>query len=182
MPITYDRTIGEQACTEHGIQALGRMRTTVRCWLCDGITPTRCAHGTAANPELVTYGNGSHSWRMYNPCRECEAERNAAEAAREAAVAAKAAALAASVTNNERRMASRFAGRCSMCGHSFPAGTDIAYNSATRSARHIACTVSPEAPGMTRLDCGHSVRAGSGLSMGTAHGSACPNCYDRMSD
>lgn len=33
---------------------------------------------------------------------------------------------------------------------------------------------------MVTLDCGHTVP--SGWSMGTSRGSACPDCYDRMSD
>ena len=181
MAIVYDRTIEEQTCTEHGREAFGRMRATVACWLCDGVTVTRCAHGTPAVPELVTHGNGgSHSWRMNNYCVECEAERNAAEAAREAAKAAKVAALAASVTSNERRMFAMFAGRCSVCGGSFPAGADIAYNRAGRSARHIACGAT--APGMRRLDCGHTLPVGSVLIMAASTGSACPDCYDRMSN
>lgn len=182
MAIVYDRTLGAQTCSEHGREAFGQMRTTVGCWLCDGVTVARCAHNTPAVPELVSYGNGSHSWRMYNPCRECETERNAAEAAREAAKAAKAAALAASVTSNERRMFAMFAGRCSVCGGSFPAGADIAHNRSARSARHIGCCTAAPANGMRRLDCGHTLPAGSPLIMGASTGSACPDCYDRMSN
>lgn len=77
-------------------------------------------------------------------------------------------------------MFAMFAGRCSVCGGSFPAGADIAYNRAGRSARHIACGAT--APGMRRLDCGHTLPVGSVLIMAASTGSACPDCYDRMSD
>ena len=37
------------------------------------------------------------------------------------------------------KMNSRFAGSCSICGRRFPAGTEIDYDSKTRSAAHAAC-------------------------------------------
>lgn len=36
-------------------------------------------------------------------------------------------------------MQARYAGRCAVCGKSFPAGTTIEYNAATREARHPTC-------------------------------------------
>lgn len=195
--IVFAGELDRQVCTVHGDIVQRTNRAGAHCWRCDGYTPATCEHGIQRTVEIYGYGGGRHSWNSVNECPQCAAVADEALAARVAAAAEqkRREELAAaereiaqrrinearqrSLVGDERRMYARRPGFCTVCGQPFPAGRDIAWSKARQETRHIDCRmVIPD--GMRILDCGCIVDDVPGASMGTASGSSCPDCYDRM--
>lgn len=126
--------------------------------------------------------NGSQWAACSLSCIDCSFEREQARAKaaaeREARKAAAEARRRASLQPTEKRIRARFAGRCSRCAESVDAGDAIAFDTDTRTVRHIDCAPAPArelAPGeRTCALCGDVIRHG----MTSPRGVVCPDCYD----